>query len=306
MTLTLHRPPTLRRPPGMERKSFALDAAAVDDTGTIRGIAAAYGNVDDGGDVIVAGALSSALPDFLRSGFVSWSHDWSTPIAVPLTATERPEGLVISAKFHSTPEAQEKRVIAQERLRAGLSMGLSIGYGDVQAESKGGIRYLTRIGRLYEVALTMVPMNTSSLVTEAKSAAAAPTWTYAVVPESTVAWDTVVYAKRALELAEWMTYQPYGSRHLAWFRPAGPAAKGRTFEFDRAVKGAVLRREADTLHIAADLTPREVLSAVGHEFMHSLQFEKLSPPADLDAWEPEADRFGALLDQQLRALIYQH
>jgi len=64
----------------------------------------------------------------MREGFIAYGHDWMNPVAMPTSATEDGVGLAIGGQFHGTPRAQEARQITTERLAAGKSVGLSIGY----------------------------------------------------------------------------------------------------------------------------------------------------------------------------------
>lgn len=151
-----------------ERKVLPLKEAAVSDTGELTGYANVFGIVDDGGDRVRKGAFKGVIPQFLKEGFVSWAHDWATPVALPLEAVEDDHGVKIRARFHSTPRAQEARAITQERLAAGLSMGLSIGYEVGDAKRVDGIREINSFKRWFETGLVLVPMNRPSLVTAAK------------------------------------------------------------------------------------------------------------------------------------------
>lgn len=157
----------------MNRKIVLLKDASVSSSGRLEGYAAVYGNLDDGGDVIERGALAPALPGFLKSGFISWSHDWGVPIAMPKSASSDDHGMPLVAEFHSTPTAQEKRTITRERLEAGLTMGLSIGYGDITAKRTPEARSISEIRQLYEVGLVMVPMNAEAGVDGVKGVKAA-------------------------------------------------------------------------------------------------------------------------------------
>jgi hypothetical protein len=138
---------------------FKVDAGS----GEFSGYASIFGNVDQGGDIVVEGAFQKALPDFLRDGFISWSHDWGNPIAMPQTAYEDDRGLFLAGRFHSTPTAQEARTITVERAKAGKRTGLSIGYGieDFSFDKRGN-RLLKVINPLLEVGFVMVPMNRES------------------------------------------------------------------------------------------------------------------------------------------------
>ena len=174
----------------IEHKVIAFEQASIDPTtGVGSGYGAVFNNRDDGGDTIAPGFFSDVLPDFLREGFISWSHDWSTPVAMPTAASEDAHGLSLVWQFHSTPAAQDARTVASERLAAGKSMGLSIGYETAtEVEGPDG-RLLVKAARLFEVGLVMVPMNRLATVSQIKAleekAAIPPRQT----PTSDVPWD---------------------------------------------------------------------------------------------------------------------
>lgn len=155
----------------IEHKVVALTDAAVDsDAGTGKGYGAIFGNRDDGGDIIKPGFFKPVLADFLSDGFMSWSHRWDVPVAFPTKAVEDASGLDLGWTYHSTPEAQVARTIASERLAAGKSMGLSIGYEVAEEKQTPEGRLLLKAKRLFEVGLVMVPMNREAGVLEAKTA----------------------------------------------------------------------------------------------------------------------------------------
>lgn len=155
----------------VERKVIAFEQAAVDaSTGEGRGYGAVFNNRDDGGDIIAPGFFEPVLNDFLREGFISWGHDWQEPVAMPTAAAEDGIGLSIAWKFHSTEAAQEARTVTAERLDAGKSMGLSIGYEVAEEDMTPQGRILRKAARLFEVALVMVPMNRLATVTQVKTA----------------------------------------------------------------------------------------------------------------------------------------
>lgn len=169
----------------IERKVLTLVEAKAapsgDGPGTIEGYASVFGGVDSYGDTIDPGAYAETIPRFLHDGFVAWGHDWSSPVATPTAALEDGKGLYVSAEFHTTPEAQQARLITTERLARGKSMGLSIGY-EAQAwemrtvetpyrnmfgELTDQVRALTKI-KLFEFSLVTVPADSAALVTGAK------------------------------------------------------------------------------------------------------------------------------------------
>lgn len=155
----------------MERKTILLEKAAVTDDGEFSGYANVFNVVDRGGDRVLPGAFAKDLPRFLTEGFISWGHDWGQMVAMPTEAREDDHGLFLRAKFHSTEAAQEKRTITAERLNAGLSMGLSIGYDTVDSETVtedgARVRNLKELV-VFETGLVAVPMNQLSTITAIK------------------------------------------------------------------------------------------------------------------------------------------
>lgn len=203
-----------------ERKAFNFAEFKVDaGSGEFSGYGSIFGNLDAGGDVVVPGAFAKAIPDFLRDGFISWSHDWAMPVAMPKGAHEDQRGLFLAGKFHSTPDGQQARTIAAERAAEGLTMGLSIGYGVEEEEWGPKGRLLKVINPLYEVGLVMVPMNREAGVVAVKGAkAAVPSHSTATTDEP---WDGgMMDANCPAERA------PLRASH-AWVDAAGdPDAKG--------------------------------------------------------------------------------
>lgn len=154
-----------------ETKVLALKDATVSDSGEFDGHGAVFGNVDDGRDVILPGFFEPVLVDFMSEGFISWGHRWDEPVAMPTKAEEDAIGLALGAQFHGTANAQEKRQITSERLAAGKSMGLSIGYevaDDGEEYRDDGVRLLKTASRLFEVSLVLVPMNRLAGVSSVK------------------------------------------------------------------------------------------------------------------------------------------
>jgi len=164
----------------VNRKVLPLSKAAVTDSGEFSGYANVFNVKDHGGDMTMPGAFRKAIPEFLREGFLAWGHDWNDPVAMPMEAHEDEHGLFIKGQFHSTARAQEARTIAQERIAAGLTMGLSIGYAVENATiAQDGTVELRSIYPLWETSLVMVPMNAASYITAVKSDSPADRLSYA-------------------------------------------------------------------------------------------------------------------------------
>ncbi len=164
-------------PAGVETKRLfvpSMGAAKMADDGkTLTGYGSVFGNVDLDKDIIDHGAFADDLAEFLADGFLGWMHDWGDssgpPVGYFLEATEDDHGLFLSARFHSTANADQVRVWAQERLAAGKSVGLSIGFRILGWErDAAGLRHITK-AKLYEVSVVTVPANPKAQVTGIKS-----------------------------------------------------------------------------------------------------------------------------------------
>lgn len=170
MTMLATRPKAAQSP-RVEHKTLLLKDASIDANGTLTGYGAAFGNLDDGGDIIEPGFFADVIDDFLREGFISAGHDWNMPIAMPMSAKEDAIGLFITATYHSDEQSQRYRTIAAERIAAGKQVGLSIGYeiapGGATIEKDG--RHLRKAKRLFEVAQVTVPMNREAEATDVKT-----------------------------------------------------------------------------------------------------------------------------------------
>lgn len=99
-------------------------------SGGFVGYPSKFYELDSYGDIAMPGAYTATIPEFLRDGFVTHSHEWEAneTIGYPVLAREDAVGLYSEMVFHSTADAQAIRVKADERLKAGKTVKLSIGY----------------------------------------------------------------------------------------------------------------------------------------------------------------------------------
>lgn len=157
----------------MERKSLYLEiksAGSTDGPGYLEGYGAYKGNIDSYGDVIRDGAFKG-LEEFIVSGFMGEAHAWDKAVGYIEEAREDDKGLWVKMAFHSTPDAQSLRTKVNERLAAGKSVGLSIGY--FTRESENGqingqdVRFLNSI-EVFEVSVVTMPANDQAKVLAAK------------------------------------------------------------------------------------------------------------------------------------------
>ena len=124
----------------------------------IEGYASLFGQRDQGGDVVMAGAYAASLARMRSAGRrvkMLWQHDPTQPIGVWDEVREDATGLWVKGRI--LPEVEKGRE-AVALLAAGAMDGLSIGYRTVKAERDGkGQRLLTEL-ELWEVSLVTFPM----------------------------------------------------------------------------------------------------------------------------------------------------
>lgn len=161
-----------------DKRSLLLEVKSFDSSGNgyLEGYGAVKGNIDSYGDVITDGAFKN-LDKFIGSGFMAEGHDWKSAIGWVEDAREDSKGLWVKLAFHSTPDAQMVRTKAQERVDAGRSVGLSIGffttaYSDAERDGVK-VRELREV-EVYEVSVVTVPANSQATATSVKSGTGVP------------------------------------------------------------------------------------------------------------------------------------
>jgi uncharacterized protein len=148
----------------MNHLDFVLDTKAVTEDGQIEGLAAGYGNVDAGGDVIVPGALARSLKG-RKSVPMLMYHDQTRPAGVWTDFAESREGLVVKGQLSLSSQIGQE---AHALVRDGAIGGLSIGYRTIRDQLVGKTRQLLELA-LYEVSLVTIPMNERAVITSVKS-----------------------------------------------------------------------------------------------------------------------------------------
>lgn len=147
----------------MERFQFKV-AFAVDDIGTVTGLASVFGTRDRGGDVVHKGAFADARAPLPMLA----SHDPADVVGVWDELNETPEGLLVKGRLLVDDVARAKEVRAL--IQGGAMSGLSIGYiARKSAPRQGGGRDLHRV-ELLEISVVAVPMHPGARITSAKSA----------------------------------------------------------------------------------------------------------------------------------------
>ena len=160
----------------LEKKTLPLEFKFADDaetTGSFEGLAAAYGNVDRGGDVIVNGAFAASLREHKAAGTkpaLLWQHIETQPIGVIDSLVETPAGLEIKGRLilEVTKGAETYALVKQGAMR-----GLSIGFAPTKTtRDANGVRKILA-AYLGEVSFVTRGMNDEAVVTNIKTATAA-------------------------------------------------------------------------------------------------------------------------------------
>lgn len=157
----------------VEHKDFEFEVKEFAEAGGLTGYLSTFGNIDQGGDIVEAGAFTKTIQD--RPAFpLLWHHDPSEPAKVigSFTAKEDAKGLFIDADFLPDPDSQNMRLKAKALKDKGVKLGLSIGYQVVKFawdKVKGESVRLLKELKLNEGSLTLFPMNELAFVTGVKS-----------------------------------------------------------------------------------------------------------------------------------------
>lgn len=130
----------------------------LDKDNIIQGYASLFGEVDQGGDVVMPGAYLASLRALAARDCkvkMLWQHDPSQPIGVWDDVREDARGLWVKGRILTETRRGAEAV---SLIAAGALDGLSIGYRTVKAaHNKGGGRRLTELD-LWEVSLVTFPM----------------------------------------------------------------------------------------------------------------------------------------------------
>ncbi len=148
----------------------------------IQGYASLFGEIDQGGDIVMPGAYITSLRTLAARDCkvkMLWQHDPGQPIGVWDEVREDGRGLWVKGRVLTETRRGAEAV---SLIAAGALDGLSIGYRTVKAaRHQGGGRQLTEVD-LWEVSLVTFPMLTQARVA-AKSTTEAETVLRALAAE---------------------------------------------------------------------------------------------------------------------------
>ena len=150
---------------GLEHKFARFgEAVQITDGAVIQGYASLFGEADQGGDVVQAGAYAQSLSAQGAAGRqvkMLWQHDPAQPIGVWDEVREDQRGLFVKGRLlGSTRRGREAAAL----IEAGALDGLSIGYRTVKASKTDKGQRLLQELELWEVSLVTFPMLPSARV----------------------------------------------------------------------------------------------------------------------------------------------
>ena len=136
-----------------------------DDGWSFTGYASTFGNIDEGGDVVLHGAFTNSLAS--RTPRLLWQHDMSEPIGKVVELREDDRGLHGEFKLSRTVRGHD----AYQLLKDGAIDSMSIGYipEEQEFDDQHNVRKLKSVD-LLEISLVSIPMNEEARVTAVKAA----------------------------------------------------------------------------------------------------------------------------------------
>lgn len=139
-------------------------------TGSFSGYGNVYGVVDQGDDIVAAGAFADSLADWTSKGRMPamlWQHNSRQPIGAYQLMREDSTGLYVEGTLALKTQLGAE---AYELMKMGAISGLSIGFQtrEDSYDQKLGIRTIKK-GDLYECSLVTFPMNDASRVQAVKT-----------------------------------------------------------------------------------------------------------------------------------------
>lgn len=150
----------------MEYKQVILQKGKASDDNDyyyFEGYASTFGNVDNGGDIVVKGAFNDSLDS--RMPKMVYQHNLQNPIGVWTFATEDATGLYVKGKL---PKQNSTASDVGALIKCGAIDSLSIGFTVDDYSLSNGQRLLKKLS-LWEVSPVTIPMNSQAKITEIKS-----------------------------------------------------------------------------------------------------------------------------------------
>ena len=133
--------------------------------GRIVAYASVFDVVSQSGIIIRKGAFAQSLDTLKTNGYLLYNHDRDgLPMGIIESAQEDDYGLLITAQFHSHPQAQALRQIVEERIAAGVEVSMSIAfYVDGYEQDSEGHVIVTQ-AQIVECSIVLFPDNPEARV----------------------------------------------------------------------------------------------------------------------------------------------
>lgn len=159
----------------MNYKSLSNSIKDVDTSqGIVTGYFSAFGNIDDGMDMVVKGAFSESIKSWGVKGSDRikhlWQHDGNKPIGKITLLKEDDYGLYFESKLSKTQLGQDALIQYQEGILKEHSIGYSVIQEEKKLDGKGNLsHYELQKVKLWEGSTVTWGMNEMALVNEVKS-----------------------------------------------------------------------------------------------------------------------------------------
>ena len=155
----------------MEIKAIAFDDSQVDmQERTFKGYASTFGNVDEVGDIIEAGAFSKSIqergPEGTKQIKVLWQHN--EPLGMPTVMMEDSKGLYVEGKISKTRLGDEALELMRDGVVDRMSIGFSIPMGKSMWDDSMQVRRIKEV-KLFEFSPVTFPANEMAMVTGVKN-----------------------------------------------------------------------------------------------------------------------------------------
>ena len=146
-----------------------VKAADVAETGEFTGHAAVFGNVDQGGDLIVEGAFAETLRAKEFKVVTLWNHIASEPIGHPHEMMEDKIGLFVRGVLNQEVQrGREARALLKAEDIEGMSIGFKVRKGGAEFDEDTGVFKLLSL-ILREFSIVSFPMNVLATMTGIKA-----------------------------------------------------------------------------------------------------------------------------------------
>lgn len=215
------------------------EVKASGDAWEVSGYVSTFGNVDLGGDVVVAGAFDRTLAEwkagtnkvrFLRQ------HDSSQVLGVPLELKVDSTGLFGRFKISRTQLGEETRTLLKDGALDSFSMGYRA--AEVDFAENGDVRKLLEVD-LLESSIVAIPMNPDALVSGVKSLDDLVTLPFVEQCQFLVKVQTAVAdSAKALRERRIGDGRDFNAAHIAGLRAALPGVEASGAELKALIDAA--------------------------------------------------------------------